>query len=237
MSVQLRQVHHALVRAMGMNPQTTNFNDEELGRHADVINNRVRFGYEAEFWPLEMSVLEVTFGPNEPRLVLFEDPEREERIGMLDLNAAVYAEHPDYKDVAPIQGVRFVRGGIVIQGAVPETVYVRYRPPTPEFSLRPWDTGQLYFAGDLAYVPNEGDCYRALTETGAERPNEFPEIWEKVVFPEFLLNYVRYGAHADLLSEDVAKRQSATYAEAELERLRDLFLEQGGSGRRVSFRR
>lgn len=229
----LRQVHHALIRSLSLNPQTANFNSQELDRHADVINNRVRFGYEAEFWPLEMDVLEVSFDPGELRIVLFD----EYGIGMVDRNQCAYRDNPSFADTPPISGVKWVKGGIILPASAPAVVYLKFRPPTPRFSLQPWDKDVAYFEGDLAYVQNEGDCYRALIQNEDQRPAESPVQWERVVFPEFLFNYVRYGCHADMISEDLNKQQSTVSAENEMERLRDLFVEQSGSGRRISYSR
>jgi hypothetical protein len=236
MSVTLRHVHHGLVRALGMDPETANFTPQELDRHVDVINHRVRMGYEAEFWPLEMVVEEKEFESGAAKVVLFEE-DGVRQIGMVDLNACAYEEDPDEEEAIPVRGVKFVTGGIRLPSTAADEVWIRYRPPAPVFSLIPWDAGAQYQEGDLAYVPGTGDTYVALADSENERPEDNATVWSRQTFPDFLYNYVKAGSHADMTGEDIAKAQSDALAERELERLRDLFVEQSGSMRQIRYRR
>jgi hypothetical protein len=162
----------------------------------------------------------------------------QDEIGMVDLNACVFGEDPRTSDKAPFSGLRWINGGFVLDTDDVEDgdeVYIRYRPPAPEFSLVPWDPGTIYVAGDSVF--QNGDSWQALSGSENVRPGTDGDVWELTVFPAFLSEYVKWGAHADMMSEDEAIAKSEARAIGELERLRDLYLEQSGFGRSVVFRR
>lgn len=94
---------------------------------------------------------------------------------------------------------RIRSGGISVPTGL-GSVWVYFQAVPPEFTLTPPVGAKDYVKGELIYISELGECYKALDDTSddpVESGTPDPDVWEKVDFPAFLAQYVKAGAYAD----------------------------------------
>lgn len=162
-------------------------------------------------------------------------------IGAADVKRGLFARDPRlYIAERPLDGCRILDGGSILVLDSEVSVarpFVRYRPPSIEVTLEPWNDQVTYSVGDLAYLELTGDCYKALAVTKNESPDVTPASWDLVRIPWMFAEYVKHGVAADFQREDDARRRDEARANEELDRVRDTQLEQRGEVRKAVFRR
>jgi hypothetical protein len=77
------------------------------------------------------------------------------------------------------------------------SVWARYRPVAPRFTMRRWDAELNYSANDPVYFEDSGKCYKALQASAGQSPETSPTYWAEQSFPGFFEVYVQYAAAAD----------------------------------------
>jgi hypothetical protein len=159
-------------------------------------------------------------------------------ISGIDTDNGVFAVDPRlYRDAKALRPVRIVGDAIFIESPDKITLpWIRFRPAAPEISWTEWNSGTAYAIGDLCYLAATGEAYKALEPSTNVSPYEHPVQWEAVGVPAFLSTYVKHAVAADLLQEDQGKYKEQARAEAELERLHDVLIEQQGAAPRARFR-
>jgi hypothetical protein len=159
-------------------------------------------------------------------------------ISGIDTENGVFAVDPRiYRDAKALRPVRIVGDALYIES--PDKIalpYIRFRPAAPEISWTAWNGMTAYAIGDLVYLAATGEAYKALEPSTNVSPYEHPVQWEAVGVPAFLATYVKHAVAADLLQEDQGKYKEQARAEAELERLHDVLIEQQGAAPRARFR-
>jgi hypothetical protein len=93
-----------------------------------------------------------------------------------------------------------------------------YTRPVPKFTAEPYENAVNYLAGQLVYVAEVGECYKARVDTVGEYPPTFDSSWAKVCFPYLLAEYVKQEAYGKSLETD-GQSQRAMVAQARAEKL------------------
>ena len=169
-------------------------------------------------------------------------------IGAVDTRACIFDRDPRlYPDTAPIVPVSVYTNDdgdqavLVHADEAPLEPYLRFRAVTPEFSWTEWAEATAYAIGDLCYLSAYGDTivgetFRALRPNTGKNPYTQTADWEPVGFPWFLFTYVRHAVAGRLFEEDEGRYKEQAYAEAELDRLQAVLLDQRGERKRATVR-
>lgn len=94
------------------------------------------------------------------------------------------------------------KGVQVLDPLRPALVWIEFRRQAPEFTAEEWDSGTNYATGDVRYLPETGECYRALQAGTNQNPATQTDYWVKVDFPFVFSKYVKQAAYADWLDQD-----------------------------------
>lgn len=152
------------------------------------------------------------------------DQAGETRIARAENGACVFRRDPMAYGMGPGNAVATMLVGdriVVTDSAAPAEPYVRFQPAEPQFSFEAWDDGTDYAEGDLVYLAERGECYRALQASTGMDPYSETGHWEPVGFPEFLRIFVKHGVAADRLLDERVSQSQEGKAQVELERLFD----------------
>jgi len=190
-TVTFKSVYERVLRRVGIDPDTANLTAGRQEFFADLVNERVRLGWEQTFWPELCETEERTPDANE---MVGYDQADEIALGEV---MGVWTSDPDrYPDAA--RGLAYVmtENGIQLTDeneSVPTKVWVKFRRRPNLFTRVAFDGAAAYSLGDLIFYV--ADCYQAVLEASVE-------VWLKVAFPFILENYVVHGAAADYLRQD-----------------------------------
>lgn len=163
----------------------------------------------------------------------------ETEIGSVDLGACVYAMDPRLHQFAGlVEAVICTPDGIqVLATPAPARPFIRFRPPSPEFTLTGWDSLADYAIGDLVYLASTGLCYRALKVGTGRAPDQQTDYWVEVQLPWMFKKYLVHAVHADSLLNPEERGKELSIAESALDELEDRMIDGRGNVRKVSFRR
>tara|TARA_R110000824_G_scaffold107488_1_gene253793 strand:- start:2675 stop:3574 length:900 start_codon:yes stop_codon:yes gene_type:complete len=161
-------------------------------------------------------------------------------IGMLDMQAHLFARNPDiYPETIPLESV-YLRGDeiFVRPDQAPTKPYVKFRKPRPRYSWVEWDVAAAYAIGDLVYqtvaVADSlvvGETFKALTANTGKEPYTQTVDWVSVPFPEFLVDYVVQRVAAEERTEDEGRRESFGLAAEILDSLMQAHIDAQGPRR------
>lgn len=79
-------------------------------------------------------------------------------------------------------------------------VYVHYQMPIPVYTMMPYVAGKVYERGEVVLDPASGECFVAVGITN-DAPRTLPALWRHVPFLRKWLQFVKWGAYADGLTE------------------------------------
>lgn len=163
----------------------------------------------------------------------------ETEIESIDTQNGVFDRDPRiYRDAGRVHDVYLLDDKVLIEAEnAPTQPWIRFRTVCPEFSMTAWSGSTAYTIGDLCYLASTGDTYKALQASTNQNPYTELAYWEPVHFPELFKKYVKHACAADLMMEDEGKYKQEGKAQAELERLQDVRIDQQGVRRRATFRR
>jgi hypothetical protein len=102
-----------------------------------------------------------------------------------------------------VRSIPFALIGNHIQFALeaPNVIWLEFRPQPSVFTARPWDEGEAYVPGDIRFVVQDGDCYRARTAVCGDYP-PLSQTWDLVPMPQILSQYAEQGGYIGALKED-----------------------------------
>jgi hypothetical protein len=142
----------------------------------------------------------------------------------------VFAQDPQLApDTPPLDGCRpFEQSILVPTATAPLEPYVRFRPTRPKVSFVAYTADTAYAAGDVRYRSTTGHCYLALLPSTAKTPEDEVTYWSPVGIPEMFEDFIRLYLASERATDDEGKFKSLAKAEAELDRLRDVYLHIGG---------
>lgn len=280
-TIPVKKVYEDIVRLGGLDPATAGLTSAKIATIADLINDRLLEGWEAEFWPDLMLVEQrhyreaydaaANYATGEEvyvgavyyrslhdgnvghapatspawwqeysdsliRTIDF-DQDGETVIGAVDAQQCVYSVDPRvYRGSGLIGDVSVYNHQILVSSELaPVAPWVKFRRVCPEFSLTEWDGGTNYAIDDLCYLAGTGESYKALQASTNKNPQSETDYWEVVGFPQIFRVFVRHAVAADRTQEDTGRAQARARAEEELDRLRDVALEQTGTPRRAIY--
>ena len=193
-------------------------------RHCTAINAALRIAYGHEFWPEILTIEERT--PDADNVVAqFEDGETE-----IDTMQGLFSTETDARAFSRMLPAARIPEGWMLQTAY-DSVWARFRPVAPRFTMRRWDAEVSYSANDPVYFEASGKCYKALQASAGQSPETSPTYWEEQSFPGFFEVYVQIAAAADHWRFERQWSQAGemqTLADKELFRLKVIAKQQGG---------
>ncbi len=141
----------------------------------------------------------------------------------VDYTDFAFAADPRYNPTAPaLKDCRMSEMGVLIGKGAPKGVWCNFVPVYPVLNFNDWDASVAYRQGQVVYLPETKDCYRAVVNVaaGGESPaNDDGSQWVAVrVRAEFQAYLTRLIA-VDLLTEDQGKYQTRARADDEFETL------------------
>lgn len=150
--------------------------------------------------------------------------------GGVDVQEFAYAEDPKYHpDAAPIRGCRATEMGVAIPAPAPVGVFVRFIPQPCEITFTEWESESGYAAGDLVYVTAQKECYMATgTATQGVQPLADPSRWIPVRISATWAKYFTLLAASEIQTAEQGRYQTQAAAEAEMQSLRERFIDFGG---------
>lgn len=273
-----KNVMNAIASAMGLDPDSADLSPKKAAAYTEFINDRVKEGYEWDFWP-EITLTEqryyrenwdngATYATGDEIYYdgLYYRSLLDANIGNIPDTATTYWEVPtDFDKYIPYQQtgkkliatVEFVcqsnpktnpaypgylghwqsENGVQLSDLAGTYVWIRYRPPEPEFTSEIYGATASYVACDLIYLPATGECYKALQSGSGHDPATEPTYWEIVPFPAFLASWVKKAAYADALRKDGQQDKAdgeEDRAYDKLEQIHDVIFAQQGTTKRAS---
>lgn len=92
--------------------------------------------------------------------------------------------------------------GVQFDWRAPVSVWLTYRPPVPQFTSTIRLDTVSYASGTLIYDAATRDCWTATAAIApGQSPTTTPNSWSRVLFPDFLGNFVKRAAFADTLRD------------------------------------
>ena len=89
--------------------------------------------------------------------------------------------------------------GVQFDWRAPVTVWLTYRPPVPQFTSTIRLDSATYAVGTSIYDTATRDCWTATAAiTAGQSPTTTPSSWSRILFPDFLGNFVKRAAFADV---------------------------------------
>jgi len=158
-------------------------------------------------------------------------------IGAVDVNNCLFDQDPRlFRDAGRVSDVCLLGDKILVEAAdAPAEPYLRFRLRPPEFSLTDWSAATEYAINDLVYYSTSGETYKALVSSTNQNPYTETTYWEPVEFPRFLKDFVVVAVAADRLTEDEARYKSLADAEARLEKMHEVLIDQQSGLRRARY--
>jgi hypothetical protein len=208
-AVKFKSVLWGAALRMGLDPSRNLLNDQ-AATLTEYINSRVREGWEFQDWPAVC--------PTEERV-----PDGDFVIALnqgfltpIGEVFGVFAANPDKVRHAKELIWELRAQGIQLFQAV-ESCWVTYRRLPPLFTSEPWLPGKSYVPGDLVYKAGEGDCFKCKV---ANLNVDVLDVgfWERVLFPDFLGEFVKAGVFSDALREQ-GQPEKAAVEESRAEQL------------------
>ncbi len=92
--------------------------------------------------------------------------------------------------------------GIQVRALAPNSVWVHFRLPPPEFTSETGDAMRAYSTAGLVYYPISGECWKAVAGSTNVTPGTNAAKWQTVGFPYVLAECVKRFAFALALEDD-----------------------------------
>lgn len=92
--------------------------------------------------------------------------------------------------------------GVQLHNHAPASVWIRYRIRPSEFSGDSYDPTVSYAPGEVVYLPDDGECYKAIDGSTDAFPLLSPDYWTLQPFPYIFAPFVKHAAYSDALRED-----------------------------------
>jgi len=198
-------------------------------RYADALSVAFKLGWERDFWPRLMELVEPTVTEDDSgffTISLGSGPTAMD----VNLEECLFESDPRIEPIEPVAGVRTLSdgagGSLLVLPTELSAPWLFYRPTAPKFSMTAYSGVETVTIGDVRYYATNGECYRAL-KAGAAALSD-ATAWKRQVVPEFLADYAIDAAAGQLLSDDQARYRTRAAAEVEMERV--LEKEYGGRG-------
>lgn len=144
----------------------------------------------------------------------------------VDSTRFAYAADPKYcPEATPIKCAKVTAFGIELEAPAPKGVFCQFVPEYPSVSFDEWSSGRSYEPGDVAYVTAEKDVFVCLhpVRQGGMSPQTDQDNWIVFRMPGEFEAYLTRLVSCDFLTQDQGKLQSMGYADAEFNRLCDLY--------------
>lgn len=208
-----------IYRARGIDAAAITLSPSQIAKGLSLVNVNFPPAYESEFWPDVMRVEErtVAAGP----CILFSTA-GENEIGAIDAETGVTLKDPRiYPDAEIVRKVniysRTIWFGdeIIGEGA---KVWLRFRPPVPEFCTTAWSGATAYTVGSLVWLSTTGQTYRALLDGTNKAPATETTYWAKVAVPKIFWQFLVLRCSASMMSEEDGRGSQFNAAKDELER-------------------
>jgi len=232
-TVTFKSLLHGVARQNGLDPESGDLTPELAQTYAEFIQARLREAWEWAWWP-ELTVCEVRdVDGTDAYLIPFEETDAQtiEHVRWVtNLDIFQYPNHKRYSHQLNSRGINLLRGM-----ALPDDLYVTYRPRAPFLEATEYSATTTYAAGDVRYVPATGDCWKCLEASTGESPDTSAK-WVQVKIPYLFLNWVRYAAGSDALRENGQHEKADRLLDRawqELYRLEDVEITQQRQGSRA----
>lgn len=169
-------------------------------------------------------------------LIVASDEPMAEVFGVWDRDPDLDGTSETERAALPV-GYRLSGTTLILDPGSPNSVWVRFRRPSPRFTTTAWDATLTYAAGDLIYYTDR-HCYQVLAATEAgEDPGDTPAKFRVQDLPVIFEDAVKRYAKAEWLSaegmDEKALAQSSQ-ATADLDDATALLSDQQGQSRRYA---
>lgn len=145
----------------------------------------------------------------------------------VDVDDFAFVGDPKYfPEAAPIRGIKWMTGGVVLPAGSPKQVFVKFVPRPPRVSFTEWSSSCPYAAGTVVYVTADKECYCALEdidESGVTPKLADAGLWETVRVPEDFEEYLAVAAAAAMQTNDQGRYQTLARADALFDRIVERF--------------
>jgi hypothetical protein len=218
-------------RATGIEPSVTALTDSQKARVLALVNTEMPRIWESEWWPDLMVVEErtVAAGP----LVAFAQTGKT-TIGAIDAENGIFSEDPRFNPAAiPLKNIQIFNEQLCFGDGVTaagDTVWVKFRPPVPVFSLVVWSPATSYVAGDLAF--SGSNTYRAIQAGSNKAPASNADYWTVVGVPDVFYTYLALKCSAARMTEADGRGFQFNAANNELERIQGTLIDAQNRGQR-----
>ena len=158
-------------------------------------------------------------------------------IDEVDLAACCFDRHPDrVADLVAYLMKRTSYGACVAnpRGGFPVEPYLRFRPLPPEVTWMSWNIATPYSEGEKVF--DEDQAWIALRPNTGAKPGASADDWEEVNIPQMFENYVVISAAVERKKDEEGRMKQYGRAEAEANRLNDVYRGQIRERRRAHVR-
>lgn len=146
----------------------------------------------------------------------------------VDVARFAYTSDPKYSPMAtPLKDVSMNAFGIQLSAPAPKEIYCKFIPEYPVLRFDSWSAG-TYSAGSVVYSSTTKDCYLAIQSNSENPATSTSGVWKAVRIPGEFEHYLTQLVASYLQTLDQAKQQSVGYAEAEFNRICELYHEGNG---------
>jgi hypothetical protein len=161
-STPFRDVLWGLAKRRGLDP-AKDLHGEQADAYATYINTGVAKLWHAVDWP-EWTRTEART-PDARHIVSYDAPAGapatpDQRIGRA---LKVYLNDPETVPWPLEIAHRLTERGVHCGFEHGTEVWIKFQPPPPEYTARPWDVSVTYRRGELVYSPATGECYVSNT--------------------------------------------------------------------------
>lgn len=225
-TISIKRVVDAIWQAAGVDPEAVPLSASQKAWALSKVNTEMPQAWEAEWWPGLMAV-EARVIAAGPKIDFVTAGQTE--IGAIDADNGIFEEDPRttlnpkrvacctiYGDAIWFRDAAFAAG---------RTVYLRFRPPCPTFTLTAWSGSTAYVAGDLVWVAATGHTYKALQSGTNKAPATETTYWSVVGFPAAFEGWMALHVSALRMREEDGAGRQIGHAKQELDRLRDALVE------------
>jgi hypothetical protein len=164
------------------------------------------------------------------------DEPMSEIFGVWDRDPDLDATNETERGALPV-GFRLTGTTLILDPGAPNSVWVRFRRPSPRFTTTAWDAALTYAAGDVIYYTDR-HCYQVLAATTAgQDPTDTPSKFRVQDLPVIFEDAVKRYAKAEWLSsegQDEKALAQASQATSDLDDATATLSDQQGQTRRYA---
>jgi hypothetical protein len=225
-TVTIARVIDSIWQACGVDPAATPLSSSQKAWALSKVNTELPKAWDREWWPDLMLVEQRTIATG-PCIAFVTAGQTE--IGAIDADNGIFESDPRVTMNPMRVSCATLYGGVIwfkdsaFEAA--STVWLRFRPPCPTFSLTVWSNSTAYVAGDLVYVAATGHTYVALQSGTNKAPATETTYWAVVGFPAIFENWMALHISALRMREEDGAGRQMGWAGAELDRLSDTLVD------------